>query len=514
MAEIRVEQGDIVRYTGDALVVNLFEGVERPGGATGAVDAALGGAITQLIAAGDLRGKEGEIVLIHTFGRIAAPRVVVAGLGKREKFSLDTVRDLAANVARYLRRHGYCHVATILHGAGAGGLAPEACARAITEGTLLGLYRFTRYKAPEEDARGLETLTLIDPDAERIAAAQRGVDVGRVLAEATNFARDLANEPSNYLTPTELANRARTLAEETGLECTVLDREQMVELGMGGLLGVAQGSAQPPKFIVLHYRGDPATAAGMALVGKGITFDTGGISIKPAAGMEEMKGDMSGGGAVIAALGAIARLRPRINVTGIVPATENMPGGNAIKPGDVLRAMNGTTMEVVNTDAEGRLILADGISYARKLNLAPIIDVATLTGAISVALGDVAMGIMGTDQALIDRIIAAGREAGEKVWQLPLFEEYREQIKSDVADIKNSGGRKAGAITAAHFLRTFAGETPWAHIDMAGVDIYDRDKGWIVKGASGMPVRTLVHTVLALAAEGALERERAAAAGG
>jgi leucyl aminopeptidase len=508
--EIRVEQGDIATYAGKAIVVNLFEGVQQPGGGTGAVDAALDGALSRLIADGDITGKAGEITVFHTLGKIAAPRVVVAGLGKQQTFSLDTVRDTAAAVARYLRRHGYDPAATIVHGAGVAGLDPAACAQAIAEGTLLGLYRFNRHKAPEKEQRELNELVLLEHDGSKLEALRRGVETGRILADAANFARDLANEPSNYLTPTDLAIRAQAAADDAGLQCEVLDRERIIEMGMGGLLGVAKGSAQPPQFIVLHYRGDPSTDAGVGLVGKGITFDTGGISIKPAAGMEEMKGDMSGGASVIAALAAIARLKPHINVTGIVPATENMPGGNAIKPGDVLRAMNGTTMEVVNTDAEGRLILADGLSYARRLDLSPIIDIATLTGAISVALGDVAMGIMGNDDALIARVIAAGKEAGEKVWQLPMFDEYRDQIRSDVADIKNSGGRKAGSITAGHFLKTFVDDTPWAHIDMAGVDIYDREKGWIVKGASGMPVRTLVHTVLSLARDAAPAREPAA----
>jgi leucyl aminopeptidase len=276
----------------------------------------------------------------------------------------------------------------------------------------------------------------------------------------------------------------------------------MVELGMGSLLGVAQGSHQPPKFIVLHYRGNPGSDRSVGFVGKGITFDTGGISIKPAQGMEEMKGDMSGGASVIAALKAIGALKPRVNVTGLVPATENMPGGGAIKPGDVLRAMNGKTIEVVNTDAEGRLILADGLSYARSLDLNPIVDIATLTGAIGVALGDQAVGCMTNEQDVANRLIAAAKAAGERVWQLPMYDEYKEQIKSDVADMKNTGGRPAGAITAAMLLREFVDGTPWAHLDMAGVDFYSKDQGAIVKGASGIPVRTLVNFALSYA-EGA-----------
>jgi len=280
----------------------------------------------------------------------------------------------------------------------------------------------------------------------------------------------------------------------------VHDRAWAREQGMGSFLGVAQGSAPPPAFIVLRYHGGGSTH--LALVGKGITFDTGGISIKPAAGMEEMKGDMSGGAAVIAAIGAIARLKPAIEVTAVVPATENMPSGSAIKPGDVLRAMNGKTIEVINTDAEGRLVLADALAYAEQVKPTAIVDVATLTGAISIALGNVAMGAMTNSDALYARVQRAAAAVGEKVWQLPMYDEYKEQIKSDVADMKNTGGRGAGSITAAFFLKEFVDDTPWVHLDMAGVDFYEKEKGVIVKGASGIPVRTLVHLALDLAQEG------------
>ena len=498
--EIRVERGDIAQSSASAIVVNLFEGVTQPGGGTGAVDKALDGAISQVIKEGDCRGKQGEITLIHTLGKISSPRVLVAGLGKQEKFTLDRVRNLAAGVARNLRRRRCETAATITHGAGIAGLDPEACAQAIAEGTILGLYSFLRHKKPKDDDVEVKELTLVESDGSRIDALRRGVERGVVLAEAANFARDLANEPSNVLTPTELGERARALAEETGLECEIYDQAWAEEKGMGAFLGVAKGSQQPPRFIVMRYRGGGSTH--LALVGKGITFDTGGISIKPAAGMEEMKGDMSGGASVIAAMGAIARLKPTIDVTAIIPATENMPSGNATKPGDVLRAMNGKTIEVINTDAEGRLILADGLSYALELSPTAIVDVATLTGAIAVALGNVAVGAMTNNDALYARVQRAAETAGEKVWQLPMFDEYKEQIKSQVADMKNVGGRGAGSITAAFLLKEFVDDTPWVHLDMAGVDFYERDKGVLVKGASGIPVRTLVHLTLDLAKEG------------
>jgi leucyl aminopeptidase len=493
--QIKVASGDISAFKADAIVVNLFEGVEMRGGGTGAVDAAMGGAITELIAAGDIRGKLGEFTLVHSMGRVPSARVIVVGLGKPADFNVDKVRSLSGDLGRFLRRHRIKDVGVITHGAGIGGLGAEGCAAAIAEGTVMGLYRFMRHKKPPEEDFEVQSLTLVEHDAAKVATLERGIERGRILADAANFCRDLANEPSNYLTPTEMADRAKGLAADTGLECDVYGPDWMREKGMGGVLGVAAGSTQEPRFIVLRYNGG-GDAKPLALVGKGITFDTGGISIKPAAGMEEMKGDMSGGASVIAAMGAIARLRPAANVIGIVPATENMPGGSAIKPGDVLMTMIGKTIEVINTDAEGRLILSDGLAYAREQGATAIVDIATLTGAISVALGNVAMGAMGNNVALMDRVKRAASDAGEKVWELPMYDEYKDQIKSDVADMKNTGGRGAGSITAAMLLREFVEDTPWVHLDIAGVDNYDRDKGVIVKGASGIPVRTLVNLAL------------------
>ncbi len=492
--QIKVQSGDIAAVEADAIVVNLFEGVTAPGGGTGAVDAAMGGAISDLIASGDIRGKFGEFTLVHTFGRLPSPRVVVAGLGKPADFTVDRVRALSGDLARYLRRQRIKSAATITHGAGIAGLAPEACATAIAEGTLLGLYRFLRHKKSEDDGE-LETLTIVEHDAAKVPLLERGLEIGRILAEATNFARDMENEPSNYLTPTDMADQAQALADKTGLQCEIHGPDWLREKHMGGVLGVAAGSTQEPRFIVLRYNG-AGSAKPIALVGKGITFDTGGISIKPAAGMEEMKGDMSGGASVIAAMGAIARLRPAVNVIGVVPATENMPGGSATKPGDVLETMAGKTIEVINTDAEGRLILADGLAYARQEGATAIVDIATLTGAISVALGNLAMGAMTNNAALYERIKSAADTAGERVWELPMWDEYKDLIRSDVADMKNSGGRMAGSITAAMLLREFVEDTPWVHLDIAGVDTFDRDKGVIVKGASGIPVRTLIYWVL------------------
>jgi leucyl aminopeptidase len=493
--QIKATSGDISAFQADAVVVNLFEGVDSPGGATGAVDSAMDGAISELIKAGDIRGKLGEFTLVHSLGRVPSPRVIVAGLGKQADFNLDKVRSVSGDLARYLRRHRIKEAGLVTHGAGIGGLSAEDCASAIAEGTIMGLYRFLRHKKPPEEDFDVESLTLVEHDASKVPALEKGIERGRILGDAANFCRDLANEPSNYLTPTEMADRAKALAADAGIECEVYGPDWMREKGMGGVLGVASGSTQEPRFIVMRYNGG-GDAKPLALVGKGITFDTGGISIKPAANMEEMKGDMSGGASVIAAMSAIGRLRPAANVIGIVPATENMPGGSAIKPGDVLKTMSGKTIEVINTDAEGRLILSDGLAYACEQGATAIVDIATLTGAISVTLGNVAMGAMGNDSGLMDRVKKAASDAGEKVWELPMYDEYKDQIKSDVADMKNTGGRGAGSITAAMLLKEFVGDTPWVHLDIAGVDNYDRDKGVIVKGASGIPVRTLVNLAL------------------
>jgi leucyl aminopeptidase len=327
-----------------------------------------------------------------------------------------------------------------------------------------------------------------------------GAERGRVVGESVNFTRDLANEPGAYMTPTIMAERAQEIANEFGLEIDVLDQARMEEEGMGALLSVARGSDQPPKMMVLTYMPEGKQSIGdgedfLALVGKGITFDTGGISIKPSENMELMKYDMTGGATVLGVMRAVAQLKPSIPVLGVVPSTENMPSGKATKPGDVVRAMTGKTIEVINTDAEGRLILADAVSYAKKLGATRVIDMATLTGAVSIALGDVNTGILGTDQQLIDEVIESGREVGEKFWQLPLDKEYSKQIKSDIADIKNVGGRKAGTITAAAFIKEFADGISWAHLDIAGTAWGDEAKPFRSKGPTGVAVRTLLNFV-------------------
>jgi len=420
--------------------------------------------------------------------------VAIAGLGKRQDFNTDRVRGLTGEFCRSLRKLNCRKIATILHGAGVGGIKPEASAQAIVEGSLLGLYDFNRYKKPEYE--DVEEVMIVEKEQDGISALEQAVEKGKVMAEATTLARDMVNEPANYMTPSRMAEIAEGIANKYNLELEVFEMEDMEVMGMGALLGVSRGSSQTPKLIILSYKGDKHSKKSLGLLGKGITFDSGGISIKPSEGMDEMKDDMAGGAVVIASLSAIAQLKPKNNVTAIVPATENLPSGTALKPGDVLKAMNGKTIEVISTDAEGRLILADALSYAQKLGLSPLIDVATLTGACRVALGTLFSGLFGNDQSLADKVLKAAERAGERLWQMPMPEEYKEQNKSGIADVKNTGNRYGGAITAALFLAEFVGNTPWVHLDIAGTASSSKEKGYIVKGATGAGVRTLVEFAL------------------
>ena len=497
--ETKVVIGDITRIQADAIVVNLFEGVENPSGATGAIDKALDGAITKLIEHGEIKGKFSEINIVHSLDKIPARIIAIVGLGKQSEFTLDRVRSVAAQACRALRRLNCKTIATVVHGAGIGGIEPQAASQAIVEGSILGLYNFRKHITKEPEYHDVEELVIVERDAAKQKDLEQGYYKGKIIAEATLLARDLVNEPANCMTPSDVAMIAEGLAKTHGLELSILEREQMEREGMGALLGVAQGSDQPPKLIILHYKGNTTSSETLGFVGKGITFDSGGVSLKPSEGMKEMKGDMSGAAAVIAALSAIAQLKPNVNITALIPATENMPSGRAIKPGDIVKAINGKTIEVENTDAEGRLILADALGYAIKQGLSPLVDVATLTGACHIALGDVCSGIFGNTQELVDKIIKAGSDAGERLWQMPMYEEYKEQNKSEVADIKNTGGRYGGAITAAQFLSEFVDDTPWVHIDIAGTFYSDKEKNYLVKGATGVAVRTLVNFALASA---------------
>jgi leucyl aminopeptidase len=492
--EIKVITGDIAQIEADAIVVSLFEGVEQPGGATAVVDRALDGVISSLISRREIKGKFGEVSIVHTFGKLPGRMVAVAGLGKSQDLNADRIRGVAGEFCRALRKLNCRKIATILHGAGAGGIEPVASAEAIAEGALLGLYSFTKYKKPEYE--DVKEMLIVVKEEERAPSLERAVEKARVVAEAASLARTMVDEPANYMTPTRMAEAAREIAGKYDLGLKVLEVEDMEAMGMGALLGVARGSNEPPKLMTLSYRGDGRSQEALGFLGKGITFDSGGISIKPSEGMGEMKGDMAGAAAVVTALGAIAQLKPQVNVTAIIPATENLPSGTALKPGDILKAMNGKTIEVISTDAEGRLILADALCYAQKLGLSPLIDLATLTGACRIALGTLYGGLFSNNRDLAEKVLKAGERAGERMWQMPMPAEYKELIKSEIADIKNSGNRLGGAITAALFLAEFAGDTPWVHVDIAGPASSTKESGYLVKGATGFGVRTLVEFAL------------------
>ncbi len=473
-----------------ALVVPVFSD-GRLDGAAAAADKAVGGALSDAMQSGEVKGKLSETVLIHAKD-LPFRRLLAVGLGERASFEPSALARYAGAAVRALGSKGVEEIAIALPGEAKAGT--EACSSALAEGAISGGFETSIYQAQPEKRLAVRGAMLLRGDLDA-KAFEAGVARGSILGEAINFARRLAVTPSNDMTPTLLANEATRAAKEAGIAIEVHDADWARSEGMGSFLSVAQGSAQPPKFIVMTYKGDPSSNDLLALVGKGITFDTGGISIKPAEHMEDMKYDMSGGAGVIAAMWAIGKRKPRINVVGIVPATENMPGGRATKPGDIVKAMNGKTIEVINTDAEGRLILADGLCYANKLGATRIVDAATLTGACVVALGHAASAALSNDDAFLERFLAAAKPTGERYWQMPLYDDYAEQMKSDIADLKNTGGRPGGTCTAAAFLKAFVGETPWVHLDVAGTAYLDRGSAWSAKGPTGVPVRAFLALV-------------------
>jgi leucyl aminopeptidase len=477
----------------DALVISIFEGEKADHGLLKELDDRTGEMISQIIGTDEMRGRQTDMVFIHQPGNIKSRRLLLVGAGKADEFSTDSASRYAGAAARFLRSKGVRSMALLRRST----IDLELAAQAVVEGVLMGLFEPDQYKTRDREERQIDRLVLVASEAGSEGAIRRAINRGRIIGESVNFARGLSNEPSSVLTPTELAQRAGQVAQEFGLEIDILDEPRIKELGMGALLGVARGSDEPCKLIVLRYAGAGATDHGnlVAIVGKGITFDSGGISIKPADGMERMKYDMSGAAATLAVMRAIAQLKPAVDVIGLMPATENMPSGHAYKPGDVLRAMSGKTIEVINTDAEGRLILADAITYAKKLGATRIIDLATLTGAVSIALGSVYAAILGNDQSFVDNVRKSAAGVGEKLWQLPMDEDYRDLIKSDIADIKNTGGRYAGTITAAYFLREFAESTPWVHLDIAGTAWENEKKPHMAKGPTGVGIRTLINFI-------------------
>jgi len=478
-----------------ALAVAVFKNEKPDEGFMKKLDESSGGLVKSAVDAEEFSGKEGETAYFHLLGndRLKARRLLLVGVGDNAEYSVAQASQMAGTAVRSLRSKNVKSIAVVTRVTG----RERETAAAAVEGAFIALFEPDKYRTVDKEEKTIDRLVVVIEGADQ-SVLDKGILSGKIIGESVNFTRDLANEPGAYMTPTDMAERARDVANEFDLSIDVLDEARMEQEGMGSLLSVSHGSEQPAKLIVLKY-----TPPGfkednkelLAFVGKGVTFDSGGISLKPGENMELMKYDMTGGATVIGAMRAIAQLKPPIPVLGIAPCTENLPSGKATKPGDVVRAMTGKTIEVINTDAEGRLILADALAYAKKLGATRIIDMATLTGAVSIALGDVNAAVLGTDQNLIDEIIAAGREVGEKFWQLPLDKEYSKQIKSDIADIKNVGGRKAGTITAAAFLKEFAEGVAWAHLDIAGTAWGDEAKPYRSKGPTGIALRTLIKIV-------------------
>lgn len=493
--EFEVIQGDITKQAADCIVVNLFEGVTEPSGATGAVDQALGGAITFLIATKDFTGEAGTTALLYTHRDFAAPRVLVVGLGKPEQFDLSVARKAAAVAAKALRRLKHVtRFATVLHGSGAGGLDVKDAAQALAEGTLLALYQPPQYKRDVKGV-GLQTGVIVEFDPARLPEINAGVAAGRALAAGVITARNLVSEPPNILFPAEFARRVQTMAADVGLQCTVLGEKKMRALGMKILLAVSQGSRRAAKLIILeHTPAGTENDAPLVLVGKGVTFDTGGISIKPTANMWQMKGDMAGAAAVVGALESVARLQLPRRVIGLAVCVENMPDGNAFRPGDIWTGITGKSAEIISTDAEGRLILADALGYVARYSPQAVVDLATLTGAIGVALGSQAAGLFANDDALQTALLAAAARSGERLWPMPMYDEYKHEIKSDMAEVQNSAGRSSGVAASAKFIEHFTEGYPWAHLDIAAMSWSSSDSNPLSpKGATGYGVRLLVE---------------------
>jgi leucyl aminopeptidase len=456
-----------------------------------ASDTAVQSAAADLLASGELTGRPFETNLLHKPAGLKAKRLLLISGGTARNFSAYDLRRIAGTAVRTLKSRGIRSFAFIAPT----GIPAEEAVRAIVEGALVGNFDPDYYRSDRKDQQ-IDALTIVAGGNADHAALEKAAQEAQIIGESQNFTRDLVNEPSNRMTPTILGDRAKKMCQEVGLECEVYGADKIKDLKMGAFWSVAQGSDEPPALIVMTYEpaGAPAKPV-LGLVGKGITFDTGGISIKPADGMEKMKYDMAGGATMIGAMRAIALLKPKVKVIGIVCATENMPSGKAQKPGDVQIAMSGKSIEIINTDAEGRLVLADGLFYARQLGCTHLVDAATLTGAVVVALGYTNVGVFANDDAIYERLHKANDEAGEKMWRLPLDDEYKENIKSTIADIVNSGGRWGGAINAAMFLKEFAEDTPWIHLDIAGTAWMEDQKPWIAKGPSGIALRSLVEFV-------------------
>lgn len=493
--EVEIVQGDLAQTPADCVVANLFEGVTTPSGATAALDQQLDGAISFLINTKDFTGEAGSTALLYTNGKIAAPRVLLVGLGKQEKFDAHAARKAAAVAAKTLSKlKSVERFATVVHGAGAGALDVTVAAQMLAEGTQLALYQSPQYKR-EKKTKGPNSAVIVEFDGNRVAQIESGVRVGNAVALGVKAARDYVSEPPNLLFPAEFARRAERMAAEVGLQCTVLGEKKMRELGMNILLAVSQGSRRAAKMIVLEHAPEGHKEdAPLVLVGKGVTFDTGGISIKPTENMWLMKHDMAGAAAVVGAMESIARLEVPRRVIGLAVCVENMPDGNAFRPGDIWTGMTGKSAEIISTDAEGRLILADALGYVAQYNPKAVVDLATLTGAIGVALGSQAAGLFANDSALQEALLHAANASGERLWPMPMYDEYKDEIKSDMAEVKNSASRTSGVAASAKFIEHFTEGYPWAHLDVASMVWSQSDANPLApKGATGYGVRLLVE---------------------
>lgn len=507
--QIDVKIGRIGSEVDTTVIIGLFKAERLEESDAAVMESALHRYLRDVLALGDFKGDDQEVAVLYPLGQAPPGRVILVGLGSRGEFSLETARRASGIAVRRALKLGVSELSIVVHGPGGpdepsgpdgptGPAAPEFelrdCTQATVEGLLLGAYRYDDFKTGDEDRPGLESVAVVTPQRAQAYEIRDGIEAGRISTAGTTLARDLSNAPGNAMTPRRLAAAARKMAGETGLKCRVLTRKDIEKQRMGALLAVNAGSEEPPRFIVLEHGKASGGTDTLVFIGKGITFDSGGISIKSSGGMEEMKHDMSGAAAVIGAMRSIALSKPSLHVVGLVPATENLPDGKALKPGDIITTRSGKTIEVINTDAEGRLVLADALEYAERYSPAAVIDLATLTGACVVALGHAASGMMGNDDGLQDRVRSAGETAGERVWPLPLWKDYHDQIKSRIADVKNTGGRWAGALTAGAFLAKFV-ERPWVHLDIAGTAYSDASKPYCPKGATGVGVRLLLQLV-------------------
>jgi leucyl aminopeptidase len=497
MMQVDVRVGRVEGEATQVLVLTHCEGEVLSKQDAAALDKLLGGSLGELLESKEFEGKSGEALLYHTHGKLPAKRLLFVGLGKKKDLTLDGLRQAMGHAVKRICQTKTGAYTVAVPAVMPKGQSPVEVAQAMTEGAILGSYQFNAYRSDNSSGREVTGMTLLAPQQSQLRSLSEGVRRGKATAEATWLVRDLCNHPSNVVTPTRIANEAKTIAKREGLSLKILEQREMEQLGMGALLGVARGSHEPPKFIILEYNGaKKKDERPVVLVGKTITFDTGGISLKPSENMEHMKADMTGGAEVLASIRAAARLKLPLRIISILPVAENMPGGRAMKPGDIVRTLSGKTVEVQNTDAEGRLILADALAYAQRYKPAALIDIATLTGACVVALGQFAIGLFGTDTRLKEQLKRAGLASGERVWEMPLWDEYFEQLRSDVADMRNIGGRGGGMITAALFLSKFAGDGPWAHIDIASTDWSERERAYVPKGPTGIGTRLLLQYLI------------------